>query len=918
MSSLHRLLRGRLVSSLSIVAFTTMFLLLAYHILQTMLLSQRVSSHFAPRIGTDPSHFHRSNEHASFNSNTVVGDRSSTSQSSFDSSSGGSVITHTLSFEVCQGMANQRLSLVYGIILAAELHRTPILPSFPIETSSGTATAGSPGSGSGRKSRLHGSSDVSFQSNRTEGTSSASSSSGEEQEESLHRRIRRGVLPMEALYDVDYLIASLSSIGVTLLPHSMAPHTTEITHIDTATATDIVELLGGTPANKLLPHISIGCPLYRLNSYYLSTSTNSRLMWAVLEGLRPSAPIGHHVAQMAAAIGAHPVQPPPRTPLPDHGSSIRPEGKDSSGSDTAPVVGVALQQQARRRGMFTFLHLRIERDWPSHCKRWEVALLTSGVMSPNAATFATTPSVGGADSTPTDSLTSEPSAHTSLGCGDSSVDGVAAFLLSMNVPTAEPLYVASHWDDVSPTRKAILFETLATAGYTVVTSADFPARAKFAPSHDVGLNALLDFEVSLLSARSIGHSVSSFSALSLLQRRHIGKWASYYNGGAVPLAELLPLERLPWVFSYSSATPHLDYSVKAAVKSAIRHRTLLPVCLFTLAPPSDSTPTPTSTAASATTNRSRVIGTVSHDPSSSAIGRWLLEAGVTVISGPPPSWLQPLWRTSLRAGRRMENRPTGGPVNGLYPTRTSLLDAFMSLQLPAVPQLEQYTYALYTSPHVFFQKRLTLGSFGLPLPPVLSMVGDMGDAAELSGGGPTSSETFGSVAGVDADVMLVNLPSLRTQHSEFVNFVVHNRHGGYFPSYGLGGAGAYLQFYESAVRYTRLPPAFGAKPYAGHDPGSVLVHWAGPKPHEYLDYHNTMECSSGSSVEGAAMAELGAGMGPQVDGRCDAAWKRGLCPYVKRWHTLLNESETTVGLRLWYACASLYAPHLQGLCIGEP
>ncbi|MEW5299568.1 MAG: hypothetical protein WDW36_002570 [Sanguina aurantia] len=902
-----------------------------------MLLSQRISSHLSPQAGgTDPSHLLKTSDIAS--GEDLSG--STSSHSSLDSSLDN---TRTLSFEVCQGMANQRLSLVYGIILAAELHRNPILPNFPVETtssSSGTINTDTDTATPSSTSRLHGSSDAAFDASDPSGSEDGVGDGagdgvgdGTDQEESLRRRTRRGALPMELLYDVDHLIASLSSVGVTLLPHGKAPPAASLTHIDASTSADVVELLGGTPANKLLPHIAIGCPLYRLNSYYLSTSTNSRLVWAILGGLRPSTPISHHVSQMAAAIAASPDEAGSYDTARTAGSSSRAKRATQREADgleggKGADVGMALQQRPRRRGAFTFLHLRIERDWLGHCQRWEAALLATGKVTESTATSAT---AAAADAPPRDSAISDsadPTPHTaSLGCTDSSVDNIAAFLISMNVPTSEPLYVSSYWDDVSPTRKATLLESLSTAGYTVVTSANFPARAKFAPSHDVGLNALLDFELSLLSSRSVGHSVSSFSALALLQRRHLGRWASYYNGGAVPLAELLPLERLPWVFSYSSATPHLDYSLKAAVRSALRHRTLLPVCLFTIVPPSELPP-PTST--NAATGASKMggnsssskasSGVSSHDPATTAIGRWLVEAGVSVVTEPQPSWLNMLWRTSVRAGRRMEQRPDGGPTHGrgLYPTRTALLNAFMSLQLPATPLLEQYTYVLYTSPHVFFQKRLTLGSFGLPLPPVLSMVGDVGDAAQLSGGGPASAETFGSVAGVDADVMLVNLPALRTQHAELITFVVYNRHGGHFPSYGLGGPGAYLQFYEAAVRYTRLAPAFGAKAYAGHDTGAVLVHWAGPKPHEYLEYHNSMDCSSGSSLEGAAVAALGAGMGPQTDGRCEAAWKRGLCPYVKRWHTLLNESESTVGLRLWYACASLYAPHLQGLCIGEP
>jgi hypothetical protein len=34
--------------------------------------------------------------------------------------------------------------------------------------------------------------------------------------------------------------------------------------------------------------------------------------------------------------------------------------------------------------------------------------------------------------------------------------------------------------------------------------------------------------------------VSTFSALAILERRHSGQWAAYYNGGNLPLATMLP------------------------------------------------------------------------------------------------------------------------------------------------------------------------------------------------------------------------------------------------------------------------------------------------------------------------------------------------------------------------------------------
>jgi hypothetical protein len=68
----------------------------------------------------------------------------------------------------------------------------------------------------------------------------------------------------------------------------------------------------------------------------------------------------------------------------------------------------------------------------------------------------------------------------------------------------------------------------------------------------------------------------------------------------------------------------------------------------------------------------------------------------------------------------------------------------------------------------------------------------------------------------------------------------------------------------------------------------------GPRPHEYLHFFKTYHC-------------------PNFGGTCEQGIRQGLCPYMKKWHQLLNDTESDVGLTMWYACLALYAPHLRGL-----
>jgi len=60
-----------------------------------------------------------------------------------------------------------------------------------------------------------------------------------------------------------------------------------------------------------------------------------------------------------------------------------------------------------------------------------------------------------------------------------------------------------------------------------------------------------------------GNSVSTFSALALLERRHHRRWAIYYNEGNIPLTYPLPvLHKMPWVFTYNSWSPLYDDMLK--------------------------------------------------------------------------------------------------------------------------------------------------------------------------------------------------------------------------------------------------------------------------------------------------------------------------------------------------------------------
>lgn len=180
---------------------------------------------------------------------------------------------HTLSFDVCDGMGSQRLALLYGVVLASELGRATVLPYFRV------------------------------------------AQPGQEVVQ----------VPMAELYDVPYFVQKMAAVGVDVaVDEDYEP--TRFTSVDISNMDDVVEEL--TAQYKDKQHIHIQCPLNRLKDFYFSGS-NQRIMWAVLEGLRP----GKKVAKAAAGVRRH------------------------------------LNSLTRHR-KYNVLHLRLEEDWKEYCTQW--------------------------------------------------------------------------------------------------------------------------------------------------------------------------------------------------------------------------------------------------------------------------------------------------------------------------------------------------------------------------------------------------------------------------------------------------------------------------------------------------------------------------------------------------------------------
>eukprot|EP00798_Chlamydomonas_sp_ICE-L_P023584 gene23584-9112_t len=273
-------------------------------------------------------------------------------------------------------------------------------------------------------------------------------------------------------------------------------------------------------------------------------------------------------------------------------------------------------------------------------------------------------------------------------------------------------------------------------------------------------------------------------------------------------------------FKMHFENPKWDYMVKAAVRSATRHHSIKPFCVF--------------------------FGNMS-----SPIFHWLADNGVTFIFH-RPTWAEDLWgKAQINKHRSHLNL---SEEESIYSSFSSLQNDFIRMDLPVLPELEQFIYVLYTQPDVFFQKKVTLSSFSIPLPEVIGMVTD-----------PSSP------SGVDGSVSLINLPAARKSYTLFKDFVLSHPDCPRFDK-GPGVVGAYLEFYGDSVTKDLLDKKFAAKPTDPINPAAAVVHFYGPKPHEYWDYIQSGVCP-----------------GHMDSTFCPRGLDNSLCNYMKIWHGLAVE-----------------------------
>ena len=335
---------------------------------------------------------------------------------------------------------------------------------------------------------------------------------------------------------------------------------------------------------------------------------------------------------------------------------------------------------------------------------------------------------------------------------------------------------------------------LPQAGYKVLSrqqilgpSANMSALYNLAPGQEVrDLWALVDFFACSSLPRFIGNSVSTFSALQIALKD--GHGAYWYNSQSIPLSQAWRVYQIPIVYTYTEmsakAGQHFLRSSIASVRQKMPH------------------------------NKIHVLY---HGKKDTAFRSWLTKNNVTVHNHDPQ------WR-----GKIEEMRRNGDPASShlfLHPG-----NYFGTWQRIDIPLFLDTEYCLLLDSDTIVNQPFTLADFGLNMTHGIAMSSEM---------------HLDSTLPSNAGVTLMNIPLLRRTHAKFLKFILKHVKTADFGHSSPSDQGAYLVFYQNYTSF--LARSFNMKPYwpvTRHEFNrSFVVHFHGPKPHEYLQFIMGKQCN---------------------------------------------------------------------------
>eukprot|EP01025_Chloroclados_australasicus_P012910 TRINITY_DN16181_c0_g1_i2.p1 TRINITY_DN16181_c0_g1~~TRINITY_DN16181_c0_g1_i2.p1 ORF type:complete len:667 (-),score=36.83 TRINITY_DN16181_c0_g1_i2:2206-4077(-) len=81
-------------------------------------------------------------------------------------------------------------------------------------------------------------------------------------------------------------------------------------------------------------------------------------------------------------------------------------------------------------------------------------------------------------------------------------------------------------------------------------------------------SALIDYFVAMEADRFVGNAQSLFTSLLIFERQALGKWASYYNNGEIPLANIIPLYKVPMItYAKCQDYHYFQHATEVALRS---------------------------------------------------------------------------------------------------------------------------------------------------------------------------------------------------------------------------------------------------------------------------------------------------------------------------------------------------------------
>jgi hypothetical protein len=416
---------------------------------------------------------------------------------------------------------------------------------------------------------------------------------------------------------------------------------------------------------------------------------------------------------------------------------------------------------------FNALHLRLERDWIDHCHIWQdqfgnncdfpVPVLPGSVLERSFA--------------------------------------IEVEHLNPNLP----IYVASGLTRSDVCQHPAVGMSFCNK-FRLIFKSDVLDEVVFARFKKEGPNrelyAALEYCIVSRAESFVGNSVSTFSALQMLQRKHAGRKSFQYNGGNIPLEAILGKihkePQLKWVFAYSSGSPqHVFDHVKVAVLSAKLNTLLVPYC---------------------------IVNEEDH------VTKWLRSNGVSVIVH-RLKWNEELVQQHLKKDFT--------PKFFTHLTSvTAIQGCFARMDIPILGWMDEFV--LYTDVDVMFLSDISLSQFK-ELPKYFLC-------------GPETEKSIQRPPCNDG-VMLVNVRNMANSYSNFSKFILNNPTNLEF-RHGPLDQGAFNDFYSDSFK-TYFSDYYNWKPYWNNWSEArefvKLVHFHGPK---IVDYENKFSNSTHKPMDG--------------------------------------------------------------------